>query len=194
MIRYEMQRLTGFVGLLIFLVVCSVCRREEKKVSSNQIVIGQITSAVSLDPHLVNEESTHSTLTHFYSKLVTFGPEMDLQPDLAVRWESLSETVWRLQLREGVVFHDGRSFEAQDVVASILRAQNLGSYDVQSIKHVYAVDRQTVEVQTYDPFPVLLNKLASVYIVPRNTGLTPIKRPLGTGPYRFVSGVPNGTI
>ncbi len=193
MIRYEMQRITGFVGLLILLAAFSACWREEK-VSSNQIVIGQITSAVTLDPHLVNEESTHSTLTHFYSRLVVFGPEMDLQPDLAVRWESLSDTVWRLQLREGVVFHDGRPFEAQDAVASILRAQRLDNYYVQPIEHVYAVDHQTVEVQTYDPFPVLLNRLASVYIVPRNTALTPIDHPLGTGPYRFVSGVPNGTI
>lgn len=162
------------------------------------LAIGQLTSATTLDPHLHDDERSYSTLDHFYDKLVGFGPEMQIVPRLAVRWENLSDTQWRFHLRRGVVFHDGRPFGAEDVRASILRAQRLPgsmvSYYVQSVRDVKVVDGETVDVITLYPSPVLLNKLVFIGIVPRDTPSTPIARPVGTGPYAFVSGAPGRRI
>ncbi len=164
----------------------------------SRIVLGQPTSALTLDPHLHDEESTYSTLEHFYDKLVAFGPDMELLPELALTWQNPTETLWRIRLRRGVVFHDGRPFEAEDVAASIRRARALpGSrvaYYLESVAEVRAPDSETVEIVTARPSPVLLNRLAFIGIVPRDTPLSPVTKPVGTGPYRFVSGTPGLTI
>ncbi len=56
------------------------------------------------------------------------------------------------------------------------------------------VDEATVEIVTKVPAPVLLNNLVFVAIVPRDAGPEEIRHPVGTGPYRFVSGTPDGVI
>jgi len=156
------------------------------------LVLGQPTSALTLDPHLHDEESTHSALSHFYERLVAFGPELELQPELATAWASPSDTVWRFTLRGGVRFHDSAPCEAPDVVASLQRALRLPGSQVahylQNVVEVRAAGPLTVEVVTSAPSPLLLNKLAFVAIVPRSTPMAPITRPVGTGPYQFVSG------
>jgi peptide/nickel transport system substrate-binding protein len=163
-----------------------------------QLVLGQPTSARSLDPHLHDEESTYSTLEHFYERLVAFGPDMELLPELALTWQNPSDTIWRIRLRRGVVFHDGRPFGAEDVAATIRRARALpGSrvaYYLESVSDAKALDSETVEIVTERPSPVLLNKLAFIGIVPRDTPLSPVTRPVGTGPYRFLNGVAGETI
>lgn len=166
------------------------CRRAAPRT----VVIGQVTSAIGLDPHLHDEESTHSALSHFYERLVAFGPDLDIRPELAVKWMNPSDTIWRFTLREGVLFHDGTPLTAQDVVASLQRATRLpGSqvgYYLQNVTRVAAIPPNDVEVVTSSPSPLLLNKLAFVAIVPRTAPDSPISYPLGTGPYRFVSGTP----
>lgn len=173
------------------------CRRAAGG-GSREVVLGQLTSAVELDPHLHDEESTHSALSHFYERLVAFGPELELRPELAESWKNPSDTEWRFTLREGVLFHDGTPLEAEDVVASLLRARSLpGSkvvHYVQDVVRVTAVSRQVVEVVTSAPSPLLLNRLAFVAIVPRAAVRGPIRHPVGTGPYRFVSGTPGGVL
>src|SRR5262249_43184878 len=105
-----------------------------------QLVIGQLSSATVLDPHLQDDERTYSSLDHFYNKLVTYGSELQILPELATRWENLSDTVWRFHLRPGVVFHNGHPFGAEDVLATIRRAQSLPgsqvSYYVQAIRDI----------------------------------------------------------
>jgi len=185
------------LATLAFLVASAACRRT-RPTARTRLAIGQLTSATSLDPYLQNDERSYSTLDHFYDKLVSFGPEMQIVPDLAVRWENISDTEWRFHLRRGVVFHDGRPFGAEDVRAAILRAQRLpGSmvaYYLQSIREVRVIDADTVLVLTRDPSPVLLNKLVFIDIVPRDAAGSPIVRPVGTGPYVFVSGAPGQSI
>ena len=185
-----MRRSAALPALLLSLVALS-CRGRAPK---DEIVLAQVTSVVSLDPHLHDEEATHSTLSHFYSSLVNFGPELDVVPELAVSWDNPSDTLWRFHLRSGVVFHDGRPLEAADVVASLRRALDMKEsqvrYYLEAVEDVRATDGATVEISTRHPSAALLNKLVFVAIVPRDTPRTPITSPAGTGPYRFVSGRP----
>ncbi len=192
-----MKRKVRSAAILAIVVAVSSCRRGGET-RSDSLVIGQLASAAILDPHLQNDERTYSTLDHFYNKLVTFGPELQIVPELATRWENLSDTVWRFHLRRGVVFHDGRPFGAADVLATIRRAQSApGSqvnHYVQSIREIRVEDDATIVFVTRDPTPVLLNELVFIDIVPRGTGPGAIERPVGTGPYEFVSGKPGSPI
>ncbi len=59
-------------------------------------------------------------------KLVDITPELDIVPQLATSWETSSDgTKITMQLREGVVFHDGTPFNAEAVAANIERSQTL---------------------------------------------------------------------
>ncbi|HYL05049.1 MAG TPA: ABC transporter substrate-binding protein [Thermoanaerobaculia bacterium] len=146
-----------------------------------------------LDPHLHDEVATHWVLDNVYDALVTFDADMHVRPTLAVAWDNPDDLTWRFQLRPGVRFQDGRPLAAADVVVSLERARShpqskMSGYLVE-VAAVRAVDPHTVEVQTRRPYPILLNKLTFIAIVPRDAPPRIVK-PLGTGPYRFVSYAP----
>ena len=143
-----------------------------------------------LDPHLHDEVATHWALDNIYDSLVVFDASMRLHPALALSWYNPDDLTWRFKLRQGVRFQDGRLLEAADVVASLQRARThpqskMSSYLVE-VAAVRALDPLTIEVQTLRPYPILLNKLTFIAIVPRDAPAL-ITSPIGTGPYRLVT-------
>lgn len=59
-------------------------------------------------------------------KLVDITPDLEIIPQLATAWETSEDgTAITLQLREGVVFHDGTPFNAEAVAANIVRSQTM---------------------------------------------------------------------
>lgn len=54
-----------------------------------------------------------------YNGLAWVDEQLEVQPELATGWEpNPDQTIWDVELREGVRFHDGRDMTADDVVAS----------------------------------------------------------------------------
>ncbi|WP_269900936.1 ABC transporter substrate-binding protein [Paenalcaligenes faecalis] len=123
---------------------------------------------LTLDPHAQNEGMTIAASSYVYEPLVEYDQEFKITPALATEWENTSDTIWRFKLREGVKFHDGSDFTADDVVFSIQRAlaptSNFKAY-VNGIKEVRKVDDHTVELETEGPNPVLLRQLTNVFIM-----------------------------
>ncbi|MFO7689149.1 MAG: ABC transporter substrate-binding protein, partial [Cryobacterium sp.] len=151
--------------------------------------------AVTLDPHAHDDGLTRCLLAGIFESLVTVSPDNELVPGLADQWLSPDGTTWRLRLRSGVRFHDGRPVEVEDVIASLRRACFNSSLAVSSyLTSVVAVDRfpsvaDTVEIRTSEPFPLLLTRLTLVAVMPRDADPA---RPVGTGPYRWLAGGPGG--
>ncbi len=77
---------------------------------------------LTLDPHAQNEGLTIAASSYVYEPLVDYDKDFNLVPSLAVSWEQNDPNTWRFKLREGVKFHDGAPFSADDVVFSIERA------------------------------------------------------------------------
>lgn len=126
-----------------------------------------------------------------HDMLFTISTDGTLEQGLALSAEPTSDTTWRINLRPGVRYSNGRPFTAEAVVKTInyLQSSAAGRYvisaETRTIKSIRAVDDLTLEVETFVP-DVLL---------PRRFGTIPMPEPWlyeDLGPDEF-SQAPIGT-
>lgn len=92
-----------------------------------------------------------------------------LGPGLAVSWELVDDTTWQFKLREGVTWHDGTPFTADDVVATIdlvLNGEPPAQYRnrISDATGAEAVDELTVNITSEAPSATLPAGLSDIYI------------------------------
>lgn len=122
----------------------------------------------TLDPHSQNEQLTNSINGQIYETLITRDKQLGLVPGLATAWQQLSPTLWRLQLRPDVKFHDGQSFSADDVVFSVQRASDAASgirAYATALGQPRKVDDLTVEFALQQVNPIFLEHIALVQMM-----------------------------
>lgn len=143
----------------------------------------------TLDPHLQSEVPAQIVLGHIYESLVTFDVRLRPVPSLAESWENPDAYTWRFHLRQGPRFHDGRPIDVADVVYTLERARrhtrSRQAGALVAISSVRKVGERSFELRTELPYPILLNKLANLAVVPQGSP-EEIVEPVGTGPYRMV--------
>jgi peptide/nickel transport system substrate-binding protein len=163
--------------------------------------------ALTLDPHAQNEGPTHTLLHQLYEPLLLRDHAGKIHPTLALSWKVTEDpAVWEFKLRQGVKFHDGNAFNADDVVFSLDRARQPTS-DMKglltSIDSVTKVGDYTVHIRTKGPNPLLPNYLTNLYMMDKewseanNTVAVQdykakvdnfaVRNANGTGPYKLVS-------
>lgn len=121
--------------------------------------------------------------------------------NLATSWEWIDDTTLELKLREGVKFHNGEDFNADDVVFTVnfVAKEENGvktQRNVNWMKSAEKVDDYTVRILLKDKFPAAIEFLSgpvSMYpneyyaeVGPSGMGL----KPVGTGPYKVTEVVP----
>ena len=117
----------------------------------------------SLDPHASNETATLNFLSNVYEGLIRRDQDLTIRPALAERWEQISPTHWRFFLRQGVTFHNGNAFTADDVVFSLTRVRSEGSDlagRIPSGTEIEKLDDFTIDVTTPKPNPRLIAEWA----------------------------------
>jgi len=151
-------------------------------------------------------ETTAGFLTPFWilyalhDALVKPMPGNLMAPSLAESWMvSADQRVWEFKLREGVRFHNGDPFTAEDVKFSFQRSK-VGKVLKDRVREVEAVGAARVRFHLHEPFPDFLAFYGTLatgagWIVPKkyvesvgDDGFK--KRPVGLGPYKFVSHTP----
>ncbi|MGE3539211.1 MAG: ABC transporter substrate-binding protein [Candidatus Tectimicrobiota bacterium] len=171
----------------------------------SQLVIAQLGNPAALDGWNWTATSEQDILAHIQESLMRYDREAKLQPLLAESLEMRSPTEWVLQIRKGVKFHDPELGEltAEDVKASIetnLRkgtSHNVRMPAVVREGTVTVLDTYTVFWQLKEPGLVTFGPwLADMYITSKKylerVGLdAAARRPVGTGPYKFVEWLPN---
>jgi peptide/nickel transport system substrate-binding protein len=124
--------------------------------------------ALTLDPHAQNEGLTNSMNGQVYERLVKRDRLLNIVPGLATSWQQTGPLSWRFKLRQGVRFHDGSALSVEDVVFSVLRAQqptaNIAVY-ANALGTPVAIDRETVEFRLPKVNPVFLQHLDAVFIM-----------------------------
>lgn len=127
---------------------------------------------------------------------------MDIDPDtgeykpaLATSWAWLNPVTLDLELRQGVTFHNGEKFDADDVVYTLNFISNPANgaktqSNVNWIKNAEKLGDYKVRINLKEPFPAafeFLSGVISIYpneyyakVGPDGMGL----KPVGTGPYK----------
>ncbi len=124
----------------------------------------------TMDPHAASSAPVLGFLNNVYEGLVRRDRSMAVEPALAVSWEALGDEGWRFNLREGVTFHNGAAFTADDVLFSYERASGETS-DVRSwfatVTDVQVVDDYTIDFMTSAPNPIFPGSIANFMIMDR---------------------------
>ena len=129
--------------------------------------------AITMDPHAQNEGPTHALNHQIYDSLLQRDMSGAIIPSLATDWSALPDNpkIWRFNLRKGVTFHNGASFDSEDVVFSLNRARADGSEMkelLSSIKEVRAVDSHVVDIETNGANPLLINNLTNMFMMDKD--------------------------
>src|ERR671935_1129629 len=145
-----MRRDSALAAILLALAVSAVEARPFRWASQGD--------PQTIDPHSQNELLTNSVNGQMYETLVNRGKKLEIVPVLATEWQQLDPLTWRFTLRQGVKFHDGTPFTADDVLFSVGRASR-GTSQIR----VYAtalgkpvkIDDYTVEFKLPEPNPIM---------------------------------------
>jgi peptide/nickel transport system substrate-binding protein len=122
----------------------------------------------TMDPYSQNESFTNAVNSQVYEYLVNRDKQLNLVPGLAMSWEQVGPLKWRFKLRSGVKFHDGTPFTADDVVFSVVRAQQPTSQIAVYANAVGApkkVDDLTVEFDLPKVNPIFLEHMNSIFMM-----------------------------
>ncbi len=160
---------------IAFLSVAAACSNDEAAdVSSDEnsedtktgdVVVGFDQDLSTIDPHGTNDVNAIQIRRHLYQTLVAREIDMSHKPGLASEWEQTDDTTWNFKLAEGVTFHNGSEFTAEDVKASLERvldpsisAPTVFLFDM--IEDIEVVNDYELNITTAYPFAPLPDNLA----------------------------------
>jgi len=158
-------------------------------------------SPVWFDPAEVSGQLTPFWVLYaLHDALVKPMPGNLMSPSLAESWTvSPDQRVYEFKLREGLKFHNGDPFTAEDVKFSFYRAK--GSKVLRDkVREVVAVSPSRVRFVLHEPWPDFMTFYGTMvsgagWVVPKKyverVGDDGFKKaPVGLGPYKFVSHTP----
>ena len=151
---------------------------------------------MTLDPPLTTAVVDIAITQNTYDNLLMIQPDSSVKPELATSWEANDDlSSYTFHLREGVKFHNGKDFKAEDVLFSFER---LLDPEIDSparptysdvIKDIVAVDDYTVRFDLQGPNAFFPDSL-SIYqarIVASNVEIERLHlETFGTGPFKLV--------
>ncbi|WP_129668673.1 ABC transporter substrate-binding protein [Phytoactinopolyspora endophytica] len=160
---------------------------------------GTLIAAISgepdqFDPHNTSAYASFQVLENVYDTLVVPDAEGEFQPSLATDWTTSEDGLtWTFNLRDDVVFHDGKEFTADDVLYSfnrIIDNEMANAYRFASVEEITAEDPQTVVITLSEPTPALLDNIGGfkgTAIIPEGAAddLDLATEANGTGPFEL---------
>ena len=200
-------RITTILLLIVFVFsACAPAAPTEEQPSST-IVIAVAAAPVSLDPADHRSRESETVIRNMFDGLVTRDATNGVHMELAESMEWADEQTLNIQLREGVMFHDGTEMTADDVVFTFERIINENQIEypeahtsprkglIAPLESIEKTGEYSVTMQFSGPWPPAMQLLVHQQIVPKayieevgTEGF--IAKPIGTGPFQFVSAQP----
>ncbi|MBI4396180.1 MAG: peptide-binding protein [Elusimicrobia bacterium] len=176
----------------------AILRTDAVPAAGDAYVTASIGDASYLNPLLASDSASGDICSLVYNGLVKYDKDLKLVGDLAESWEVRNGGKEILfHLRENVLWHDGVPFTAEDVEFTYKRlidpaVKTPFGADFQIVKGVDILNPHTLKVTYSEPFAPALESWG-MGIVPKHVfkegdfnSHPANRRPVGTGPYRFI--------
>ena len=177
------------------LAATAVQAAEPKKGGRLRFGIGGGATSDSFDPATYYESYMQTVGFGLRNCLAELNNHDELVPELAESWEASDDaTVWTIRLRRGVEFHNGKTFDADDAIASLRHHLGPDSKSpakalLKTIRDIRKDDSHTLVI-TLDAgnvgFPAVLTDY-HVPMMPVVNGELEIMSGMGTGAYKLKS-------
>ena len=202
------RRITKFivalVGLLVFITACgggttaevpaeeSVDQEQETAVEESETVdtgadeFTELIVGVGADGYRLEGDGADLGIrppgpANITEPLVRITSDYEIIPWLAESWEQLDETTWRINIRQGVKFHNGDDFNAEAAKWSIDKSNRW--FPLFPPEAVTVVDEFTLEIITTRPFWYMAEALSHPSYAMYSPAGDPGTNPIGTGPF-----------
>ena len=109
------------VSFLVIMLLCSGCLTnmpDDNTLKKDTLIFG-VLSADTIYPLDITYYNYWTLIPNIYNNLVEYDEQFSIIPSLAVAWNNPNNLTWRFYLRQGVKFHNGNNFTAEDVRYSI---------------------------------------------------------------------------
>ena len=168
--------------------------KDNTKTAERPLTVAMATEIDSLDPFNATAGDTKTVMDQIFDGLLDVDEDGNLVPDLAESYEiSEDGLTYTFKLKEGVKFHDGSDFSADDVYYTYDKLSGLSSGEQMSSK--FSVIKE-MEVISPTEIKMTLDAVNNSFIYLQNQPIVKKEyednqtKPLGTGPYKFVSYTP----
>ena len=204
-------RKAGFLSVLVILLAVSLvafgCGKSGDKPAQpaqggdakpadkpSKVTIAIPSEPSTLDVQKEDDGNMRAVTENVFEGLLAMnGQTLKPEPALASDFKRLDEKTWRFTLRDGVKFHNGDPFTADDAVFSVKRQidptlkSNIYGFFA-SIQDAKKVDDKTIDIITKGPDPVMptrmtLLKMMSAKAVQANPDKVSTVA-VGTGPFK----------
>ncbi|MDJ1159992.1 ABC transporter substrate-binding protein [Chelatococcus sp. SYSU_G07232] len=174
--------------------------------SDNTVRFAYDQAPESADPFFNNVRIGVIIGQHVWDTLVYRDPVTnEYKGQLATAWRWIDDRTLEFDLRQGVKFHNGEEFDADDVVYTlnfVAKPENkvVTQQNVSWIEKAEKVDKYKVRVTTKQVFPAAVEYLAGPVVIHPNEYYEKVgpkgqnDKPVGSGPYKVTNYVPGKSI
>ena len=125
-----------------------------------ELIVAITTFPNAITPPNAAERQAANVTTQMFNGLVWRNEAGEIEPALATSWEISDDgTTYTFTLREGVVFHNGETFDAEDVVTTWEAGKdplNAYYYTYEDVVAIEVIDDYTVAITSSAPDPLFL--------------------------------------
>ena len=204
--RIERPYLTFFLSVIYIIILFISCtENKESNRDSHVFRYNEHSNISSLDPAFARNPQNIWPTNQLFNGLVQLDDSLNIQPDIAKRWEIVDSTcTFYFMLRKDVYFHKNKVF-GKDSTRLVLpsdfeysfnrlidpKVASPGSWVMNYVDLAVAENDSVFKIMLKEPFPAFLGMLGMRYfsVVPKEAvefyGNEFRRNPVGTGPFQF---------
>lgn len=201
-----------YIALLLAVVLCigmfAACGKNPDNNGSNGNTTDGKTLTLGIDSDIDDFNPMANQMTNYvsffvfnvYEPLFHLNGDMEYEMDLATDIKQLDDVTYEITLREGVKFHNGQTFTAQDVINTInyIKDEANGAWRVSQYSTVESVTAEgdyKVTIKLSVATPAFMDNLAYTPIFCKDDKPADLSSAVnGTGAFKFVKWSPNDKI